>query len=125
MLKENGVPTALQISALLQGPLTLSVSFICFLLTVEGQKDGKGNVVGQNAGRLRPDLLERSQPHSPTSLGKPGMGSWSFFQSLEEGVQLRLGGFGGHCLEEGILYSSEDSWEILSSIAQNFLSFLS
>lgn len=37
-LRENKIPTVLQIQPLDQGPLTFSVSFFCFLLTVRGKK---------------------------------------------------------------------------------------
>lgn len=50
--------------------------------------------------------------------------TWKMGVQLRQGKQsvTRSGGIGGHRLEGGILYSSEDGWEILSSIAKNFLS---
>lgn len=55
----------------------------------------------------------------PPGLGR-GVDPDLFFQSLEgqgEKSVVRQGGVGGHCLEDGILDSSEDGWEILPSVA--------
>lgn len=88
-LKEKETPTALQISPVVQGPLSFSVSISCFLPTVEGQKGSTSDREEhqQTAPRLLGEVMA-SQFHQP---GKAWNGELIFFPVTGRGGPAKAG----------------------------------